>query len=356
MLPAIRGPVDPRQRVERAGWRCFRAPRPVRRRPVRAGSVRSRSPTRTASQRWEQPPMHVAMTGSSGLVGTALRERLTAADHQVTRIVHGRQGEPGVSWDPAAGWMREGLFDGADAVVHLAAASIGESRWTESRKRLLRESRIQGTRLLVDGLAAMDAAARPRVLVSASAVGFYGDRGDEELAEDAPSGDGFLAQLVRDWEAEARRAEDLGMRGVLLRSGVVLSPKAGAIKKMLLPFRLGVGGTVAGGQQWISWITLQDEVSVIMHLLDSDLSGAVNSAAPAVRSKEFTDALGRALGRPTIFPIPGFAMKALYGQMGDETLLWSQRVAPRKLEDRGFRFAHPEINEAMRAVLGKDGG
>lgn len=295
--------------------------------------------------------MKVAITGSSGLVGSALSERLEREGHEVLRMTRGASDDPGVMWNPADGWIRPGLLEGTDAVVNLAGANLGEGRWSDDRKELLWRSRIDSTRLLIDHIEGLSA--RPSTLVSASAVGYYGDRGDEELTEESSRGEGFLAELVEAWENEALRAEALGLRVVLTRSGVVLSKESGALNKMLLPFQLGVGGPIGRGTRWFSWIALPDAVSVMMLALDSDLAGPVNVCAPPVQNSEFTKEFGAALRRPTIFPIPPPALQLLYGQMGEETVLVSQRAVPRRLTERGFQFEYPDIRSALRVALGK---
>lgn len=295
--------------------------------------------------------MRVAITGSSGLIGTELRQRLAAAGHHVVRVQRGGPGSAPVVWKPAEGWIQEGALEGCDAVVHLAGVSIGDKRWTAKRKQALRTSRVDSTRLLVDHLGTLTR--KPRVLVCASAVGFYGDRGDEVLTEDAPPGEGFLAGLVQDWEREARRAEAFGVRVVSIRSAPVQSSKGGALPRMLTPFKFGVGGRLGSGQQWMSWIALQDEARAIMWLLDhEELRGPVNLASPnPVRNREFTKALGRQLRRPALFPLPGFVLRLMFGQLGEELLLFSQRVVPAKLLESGFSFEYPELDAALAAAL-----
>ncbi len=299
-------------------------------------------------------PMTVAITGASGLVGTALTERLRAAGHRVVRLQRpGRGGaSDGPTWDPARGVIDDGALEGCDAVVNLAGASIGEGRWTAGRKRVLRDSRIEGTRLLVQTMAKMER--RPRVLVSASAVGFYGDRGDDRLPEDAARGRGFLADLAADWEAEALAAQDLGVRVVTPRFAMILDGDAEALKRMMLPIRMGVGGPLGSGRQWMPWVTLPDVARAIEYLLGHDLSGAVNVVAPGEeRNRAFTKVLARELHRPAIFPVPGFALRLLLGQMADELLLASTRAVPARLLDAGFEFEHPDVTSALRAVLKK---
>jgi uncharacterized protein len=295
--------------------------------------------------------MKVAITGSSGLVGTALSERLEREDHEVLRMTRGSSDDAGAMWNPADGWIRPGLLEGTDAVIHLASANLGEKRWTEERKELLSRSRIDSTRLLADHIGGLSD--RPSVLVSASAVGFYGSRGDEELTEQSSRGEGFLAEMVEAWEREALRAEEFGVRVVLTRSGVILSKDSGALKKMLLPFQLGVGGPIGRGTRWFSWISVPDVVSAMMLALQSDLSGPVNTCSTPVTNAEFTRAFGSALRRPTIFPIPPPMLRLMYGQMGEETVLVSQRAVPSRLRELGFDFQHPDIRSGLRVALGK---
>ena len=295
--------------------------------------------------------MRVAITGSSGLIGTALRARLEEEGHEVLSVLRGPEDDPDASWDPAEGWIRAGVFAGFDAVVNLSGASIGEGRWSASRRELLHSSRIETTRVLVDHLASLTDGERPKVLVNQSAVGFYGDRGDEELTEGSPRGEGFLADLVADWEQEAQRAEEHGIRTVRHRSAIVLSKEGPPLSRMLLPFRLGLGGNLGNGRWWMPWITLEDELRSLEHALTSELSGPVNAAAPgAVTNAALTKAIGRALHRPTLFMVPGFAFKLMFGQDPAE-IFASQRVMPLALQESGFEFSHPEIDGALETVL-----
>lgn len=297
--------------------------------------------------------MRVAITGSSGLIGTELRGQLGMGGHEVVRVERGAPGTAPVVWQPAAGWIQPGALEGCDAVVHLAGASIGDGRWSERRKKELWDSRIDSTRLLIDHLETLER--KPSVLLCASAIGFYGNRGDEDLREDAPRGGGFLAELVEAWETEARRAEALGIRVVLMRSSIVLSQRGGALAKMLTPFKLGAGGRLGSGKQWMSWVALEDEAAaMIWALTHEDISGPVNLATPhPVRNSEFTKVLGGVLHRPTLFPVPPFGLKLLFGQMGEELLLYSQRIVPEKLQRSGFTFRHAELEGGLQAALGK---
>jgi uncharacterized protein (TIGR01777 family) len=297
--------------------------------------------------------MRVLISGASGLVGSALTDELRRAGHTVNRLVRpGGAAAPGdVGWDPITGKLELGGPDGVEGIVHLAGASIAEGRWTESRKQVLRASRVDATRNLVNGLLGL--ARPPKVLVSASAVGYYGDRGDEQLTEACAPGSDFLAQLARDWEAEALRAGEKGIRTVVLRFGVILSARGGALPRMLLPFKMGVGGKLGSGQQWMSWLTLAEAVGIARHALESaELTGAVNAVAPSpVRNSEFTKVLGKVLRRPTMFPAPAFALKLALGEMAEALLLSSQRVIPARLQEQGYRFQHPTLEAALRAVL-----
>lgn len=299
--------------------------------------------------------MRVLISGSRGLIGSALVPFLTAQGHAVTRLVRGpaRPGGTEIPWGPTESKLDPGMLEGHDAVVHLAGENLAAGRWTPERKAELVDSRAKGTRLLAETLAAL--AHQPKVLVCASAVGYYGDRGDEILTEESSLGHGFLAELCREWEAASAPAAEKGIRAVHLRFGVVLSPVGGALKKMLLPFRLGVGGRLGSGRQYMSWIVLDDVLPVILRALTDDaLEGPVNAVAPSpVTNLDFTKTLGHVLARPTIFPVPAFALRMVFGEMADETLLASNRVQPAKLLARGFTFSHPELEGALRHVLGK---
>lgn len=294
--------------------------------------------------------MRVAITGSTGLIGAALARSLEARGDEVARIRRGPANAAGADWSPDEGWVRADAFAGCDAVVHLAGASIGEGRWTPARKALLRASRVDATRALVDALAALEP--KPRRLVAASAVGIYGDRGDERLTEESARGEGFLADLTADWEAESLRAAEAGIPVALARFGVVLDRDAAAFRRMALPFRLGAGGRLGNGRQWMPWVTLADAVAAVEHLLGNETAGPVNVVAPvAVRNAEVASALGRALRRPAFLPAPRFALRLALGELADSLLFASQRVAPERLAADGFAFAHPDIDGALAAVL-----
>lgn len=297
--------------------------------------------------------MHVIVSGSTGLVGSALIPRLTESGHRVTRLVRTipAAGEDAVGWDPAAGTVNAAGLEGADAVVHLAGESIA-GRWTKEKKARIRDSRVHGTRVLCEALAKLER--RPSVLVSASAIGYYGDRGDEVLTEDSAPGHNFLAEVCRDWERATDPAAERGIRVVLLRYGVVLSPTGGALAQMLTPFRLGAGGRIGSGRQYLSWIALDDAVGATQHaVVTESLRGPVNGVAPEpVTNQQFTKALGRVLGRPTVLPMPRFAARLAFGQMADELLLASARVEPTRLLQTGYAFRHPDLESALRHVLG----
>ena len=298
--------------------------------------------------------MRVAITGSSGLIGAALRLTLEAAGHEVQALRHG-VAAAGAHYDVATGWVANDALHGVDAVVHLAGASIGTARWTEERRAELRSSRIASTRLLVDAMRALER--KPRVLMVASAIGYYGDAGDRVVDEAAPVGDGFVATLTRDWEAEARRAETLGVRVVSPRFGIVLAKHGGALPQMVLPFKLGVGGPIGNGQQWMSWVSLPDAVGAVQHLLqDERASGPVNVVAPeATTNRAFARVLGKVMHRPSFAPAPAFALRLVLGSgRADELLLASQRVAPTRLRELGYVFQHTDLHEALADALGLD--
>ena len=309
--------------------------------------------------------MKVLVTGATGLVGTALVNELARDGHIVCRLVrpsstvvggapvakaHGKTEGFDVAWNPATGKLG-GAGVGADAVVNLAGASIAGGRWTKARKELLCTSRIDTTRALVGALAKMNP--RPRVLVSASAIGIYGDRGDEILTEESRPGTDFLAGLAQAWEAEALKAEVLGIRVVLARFGIILAKHGGALAKMLLPFRAGLGGRLGSGKQWMSWIPLEDVVRIIRFALENGaVRGAINVVAPQpAQNKEFTKLLAQALHRPALFPAPALALRLALGEMADALLLSSQRVAPEVLEKLGYRFSESELLRALNALL-----
>ncbi|MBT2209618.1 MULTISPECIES: TIGR01777 family oxidoreductase [Actinomadura] len=295
--------------------------------------------------------MKVTVTGSSGLIGGALVRSLRADGHDVLRLV---RREPAADdearWSPADGCVDRAAVEGADAIVHLAGAGLGDRPWTSAYKRRIRDSRLDGTRSLAQAIAA--AGRRPPVLVSGSAIGYYGDTGGQEADEKAGMGRGFLAGLVRDWEAAAEPAREVGVRVVHPRTGVVLARSGGLLGRTLPLFRLGLGGRLGDGRQWTSWISLDDQVAALRFLIDHELSGPVNLTAPnPVTNAEYTRALGAVLRRPARLAVPRFALRAVLGGFADEGPLISQRVLPRRLEEAGFRFAHTEVGAALEAVL-----
>ena len=300
--------------------------------------------------------MDIAITGSSGLIGTALTRSLTGDGHRVLPVVRGAGGHGSVvRWDPEAGTIESAALEGVDAVVHLAGEGIGAGRWTPEQRRRIRDSRTRGTALLAESLAGLQR--RPRVLVSGSAIGYYGDRGDEELTEASPAGVGFLPEVCQAWEAATGMASEAGIRVAHIRSGVVLSRKGGALAKQLVPFKLGLGGRAGTGRQWLSWISLADEVGAIRFLLDRDIAGPVNLTAPApVTNATFAKTLGSVLHRPAVIPIPRLITRLPAG-IGDllETLLFDgARVQPSALTAAGFEFRHPDLGEALRQILAED--
>ena len=298
--------------------------------------------------------MRVAITGSSGLIGTALTRRLTESGHTTVPVVRRAPQADEIGWAPADGRLDPADLAGIDAVVHLAGAGIGDKRWTDAYKKELVDSRTKPTALLSEAIAAADDG--PRVLLSGSAIGYYGSRGDEELDESSEPGSGFLSELCVRWEDATGVAAAAGVRVAHLRTGIVLSADGGALKKQLPLFKLGLGGKMGDGTQWQSWISIDDEVAAIEHLLTADHSGAVNLTAPApVTNREFTETLGKVLGRPTFLPIPKFGPRlALGGELAENLLFTGQRVLPKVLEtDDGFTFAHPDLETALRALLGR---
>jgi uncharacterized protein (TIGR01777 family) len=296
--------------------------------------------------------MRILVSGASGLVGKALTVAFRAEGHTVGHFVRpgGRASTGDVPWDPAAERVDASAMEGADAVVHLSGASIAGGRWNAKRKAILRTSRIDSTRVLVDALASLRQ--KPRVLVSASAVGYYGNRGEEILTESSAPGTDFLALLARDWEAEALRASSSGVRTALLRFGVILSATGGALPRMLMPYRFGLGGRMGSGKQWMSWIALQDAVGIVGAVIANEqLSGPVNVVSPnPVRNVDFTRALAATLHRPAIFPAPAFALRSVLGEMAD-ALLASQRVLPEQLSARGYPFRFADLSAALGAIL-----
>lgn len=298
------------------------------------------------------PRLTVAITGASGLIGGTVRAMLTTGGHRVIPLVR-RPAAPGeISWDPGRGQLDPGALAGIDAVIHLAGENIAGGRWTEAQRGRILSSRIDGTGLIARAMAA--ASPRPRILLSASAVGFYGDRGDRELDETAAPGTGFLSEVTRAWEHAAQPAQDAGIRTVFPRMGVVLSPAGGALARLLPLFQLGLGGPVGAGRQYLSWISADDCASALIAMLASDASGPVNLVAGAVTSSAFAEALGGVLHRPACLPVPAPALRLVFGQMAEETLLASTRCVPRRLVESGYSFRHPDLVTAFRHLLGRD--
>jgi uncharacterized protein (TIGR01777 family) len=292
--------------------------------------------------------MKVAISGVTGMIGSALASSLRADGHDVVGISR-RPGDGDVVWDVAARTIDADGLEGLDAIVHLAGESI-QGRWTSAKRSRIMRSRVDSTDLLVDTIEGLDA--RPRVLVSGSGVDYYGDRGDELLTEEAAPGSGFLAEVTQRWEAAATRADAFGVRVACARTSMVLSPGGGALQRLLTITRFGLGGPLGSGRQFWSWVTLDDEVRALRHLIDHDVEGPANLATPTpVRQREFADTLGAALHRPTILPAPGFAIKAALGQMGEELLLGSKRAVPSALERSGFDFQQPLLGPALESLL-----
>ena len=309
--------------------------------------------------------MRILVSGARGLVGSALVPMLAAGGHNVMRLTRAESSdrsafgegsgsdEAPVVWNPQAGEVHPDAFEGFDAVIHLAGENIASGRWTEDLKRRIRDSRVVGTRRLCEVLARC--AQPPTVFLCASAIGYYGDRGDEVLTEQSAPGAGFLADVCRDWEAAVEPLAATGPRIVLLRLGVVLSPDGGALKKMLLPFRLGLGGVIGDGSQYLSWIALDDVAGAIRHALETAaISGPVNVVSPQpVTNRDYTRTLGTVLARPTVLPLPAFAARLALGEAADALLLASTRVEPARLTQTGYTFRYPQLESALRHLLGR---
>jgi uncharacterized protein (TIGR01777 family) len=302
--------------------------------------------------------MKILITGSTGLVGTALTQDLQRVGHTVCRLIRpgtttqsiGNTQSFDVNWNPATGELG-GAAVGADAVVNLAGASIAGGRWTPQRKDLLRSSRVDTTRALVQALAKMSA--RPRVLVSASAAGYYGNRGDETLTEESQPGTDFLSGIAKEWESEALKAEALGIRVVRARFGVILSKQGGALPQMIRPFQFGVGGKIGTGKQWLSWIALDDVIAILrLAVENANITGPLNVISPQpVTNADFTKILATALHRPALFPVPAYALRLIFGEMAEALLLSSQRVLPYQLQKLNYQFHHPDLAAALTAIL-----
>ncbi len=296
--------------------------------------------------------MKVLITGASGLVGTELQKSFAKKGYEM--LLASRKeptDEKHVQWGIEEGFSEPEKLEGIDAVVHLAGENVSGLRWTEEKKKAIRDSRVMGTRNVVDAISKLKN--KPKVFVASSAIGFYGTRGDEEVTESSAAGDNFLAEVSKAWEAESRRAEDAGIRTVLLRTGIVLSKNGGALATMLTPFKLGVGGVVGSGKQWMSWISMDDEIAVINYVIENEnIRGAVNAVSPnPVTNHDFTKTLGEVLYRPTFLPLPEFAVSMVFGEMGDALLLASTKVLPKRLEDAGFEFKYPDLKPAIENAV-----
>jgi uncharacterized protein len=299
--------------------------------------------------------MKILITGASGFIGATLAPALEAEGHELTRLVRrtSRESAGEILWNPESATGQVKGLEGFDAAIHLAGENIGNSRWTAGKKRRILESRKRGTQLLASSLALAESP--PKVLISASAIGYYGNRGNEILREDSPPGTGFLAEVCRTWEESTVPASDRGIRVVILRTGVVLSTREGALSRMLLPFRLGLGGKFGSGRQYLSWICLDDLIDVIKYVLQTPLRGPVNAATPnPATNSEFVRMLGAVLSRPALFPLPGIALRALLGEMADPLLLFSARAEPAQLAAAGYRFKYPDLEAALRHVIQND--
>lgn len=298
--------------------------------------------------------MRILITGASGLIGKALQRSFKEKGYEMLLASRSEpKTESHVQWDADTGFHEKDLerLEGLDAVIHLAGESIAGLRWTEEKKKAIRDSRVFGTRSMIETFDKLKA--KPKVFISGSAIGFYGDRGDEEMKESSPAGKTFLSETSKEWEAESRRAEDLGIRTVLLRTGIVLSKDGGALATMMTPFKLGVGGVIGDGKQWMSWISLEDVVGVVNFVLENEnVRGAVNNTSPnPVTNEEFTKTLGNVLYRPTFLPLPEFAVHMIFGEMGDALLLDSTRVIPKRLKDAGYEFKYPELRAALEKAV-----
>ncbi len=299
--------------------------------------------------------MDIAITGASGLIGTALSASLTSQGHRPIALVRraAKAGADEIQWDPAGGTIDAASLDGIDAVVHLAGAGIGDKRWTDDRKKVIRDSRTEGTSVLATALAGLSA--KPSVFVSGSGIGYYGSQGDSVLTEADPAGTGFLADVCVEWEAATAPASDAGIRTALARTSVVMSDQGGTLKKQLLLFKLGLGGRFGPGTQWLSWISLTDEVRALEFMITNDIAGPVNLCAPnPVTNLEFTKALGSVLKRPTLVPVPLFGPKLLFGsELVEQLILASQKGMPSVLTNAGFTFEDPELEPTLHRLLKK---
>jgi hypothetical protein len=303
----------------------------------------------------ERPPLRILIAGATGLVGSQLAAYLSTAGHDVWSLVRRHSAHPDreIAWNPARGDLSPAALEGFDAIVHLGGANIAGGRWTAARKHEIRQSRVESTTLLAKTIAGLSR--RPRVFFVASAIGYYGSRGDEPLNESSPPGDGFLPEVCVAWERSADTAREAGVRTVHGRIGIVLTPQGGALPPMLRPMRLGVGGPIAGGRQYMSWISLDDLLGAIEFCLQSDsIAGPVNLTAPQpATNRELTQALGRVLRRPSLLPVPAFAIRALFGEMGQRLIIEGNRVIPSVLQRSGFSFEVADLESALRWELGE---
>jgi len=298
--------------------------------------------------------MRILITGASGLIGTALQRSFDEKGYEMLLASRSEpKSERDIQWNADTGFAKEDLprLEGLDAAIHLAGESISALRWTDEKKKAIRDSRVYGTRTMIETFAQLEK--KPKVFISASAIGFYGDRGDDEVTETSAAGDTFLSDVSKEWESESRRAEDMGIRTVLLRNGIVLSKEGGALATMMTPFKLGVGGVVGSGKQWMSWVSLDDVVGIVNYALENEnLRGAINVASPnPVTNEEFTKTLGEVLYRPTFLPLPEFAVNLVFGEMGDALLIDSTKVIPKRLLDAGYKFKYPEIKPALENAV-----
>jgi uncharacterized protein (TIGR01777 family) len=298
--------------------------------------------------------MRILITGASGLIGTALQRSFDEKGYEMLLASRSEpKSERDIQWNADTGFAKEDLprLEGLDAAIHLAGESISALRWTDEKKKAIRDSRVHGTRTMIETFAQLEK--KPKVFISASAIGFYGDRGDDEVTETSAAGDTFLSDVSKEWESESRRAEDMGIRTVLLRNGIVLSKEGGALATMMTPFKLGVGGVVGSGKQWMSWVSLDDVVGIVNYALENEnLRGAINVASPnPVTNEEFTKTLGEVLYRPTFLPLPEFAVNLVFGEMGDALLIDSTKVIPKRLLDAGYKFKYPEIKPALENAV-----
>ncbi|MEO7660348.1 MAG: TIGR01777 family oxidoreductase [Pyrinomonadaceae bacterium] len=296
--------------------------------------------------------MRILITGATGLIGHALQKSFAEKGYEML-LASRKEPEDAshVQWSIEDGFSEPEKLEGIDVAVHLAGESVSGLRWTDEKKKAIRDSRVLGTRSVVNAISKLKL--RPKTFIAASAIGFYGERGDEEVTESDAAGDNFLADVSKEWESESRRAEDAGVRTVLLRTGIVLSKDGGALATMLTPFKLGIGGVVGSGKQWMSWISLDDEIAIINYAIENEkIRGAVNAVSPnPVTNHDFTKTLGDVLYRPTFLPLPEFAVSMVFGEMGDALLLASTKVIPKRLQDAGFEFKFPDLKPAIEHAV-----